>query len=378
MQAPDAASRSVPRALFTPVYIEALHLPNRIVMAPMTRCRAGTGNTPTPLMASYYRQRANAGLIITEATQVCQEGVGYPATPGMHTDEQVAGWRLVTREVHAAGGRIVLQLFHVGRISHPSWQPAGAAPVAPSPVKPEGSATTAWGQQPFVTPRALQTWEIPGVVGQFADAARRAKQAGFDGVEIHAANGYLIDQFLRDGTNHRTDRYGGSIENRIRFLLEVAEAISRIWGPARVGVRVSPTNPFNDMRDSDPVATFTAAAAALDAMRLGYLHVVEPWRPGATAGVPAPRTLPSIRTAFRGRLIVNGGYTPDAAEAAIVRGEADMVSFGTLFLANPDLVARVRAGAPLNEADPATFYGGGARGYTDYPTRDEAEGPAAA
>lgn len=377
MHDPDRTGHRIPRTLLTPVHAGALVLPNRMVMAPMTRSRAGAGNVPTPMMVLYYSQRASAGLIVTEATQVSREGVGYPDTPGMHTDEQVAAWRLVTDEVHAAGGRVVLQLFHAGRISHPTWQPAGSDPVAPSPIRPAGRASTPWGPRPFVTPRALQTWEIPGVVQQFVHAASRAKEAGFDGVEIHAANGYLIDQFLRDGTNRRSDRYGGSVVNRIRFLVEVTDAVVGIWGEGRVGVRVSPTNAFNDMGDSDPLRTFTTAAAALDTMRLAYLHVVEPVLTAA-ADPPLVRTLPSIRAAFRGPLIANGGYTASSAEAAIVRGEADMVSFATLFLANPDLVERFRSGAPLNDADASTFYGGGARGYTDYPTWDRAEGTAAA
>ena len=243
-----------------------------MLMAPMTRNRAGPGNIPTPLMATYYRQRASAGLMVTEATQVAPEGVGYVNTPGIHTEEQVAGWRHVTRAVHAAGGRILLQLWHVGRISHPSMQPGGALPLAPSPVKPEGQIFTAQGRKPFVTPRALESEEIPRVVAQFADGARRAKEARFDGVEIHAANGYLIDQFLRDGTNQRTDRYGGSLVNRVRFLREVAEAVVGVWGEGRVGVRLSPTSRFNDMRDSDPVQTFSAAARALDSLGLAYLR----------------------------------------------------------------------------------------------------------
>ena len=372
MQHTDDTAHRRHQTLFTPTDAGALRLPNRMVMAPMTRSRAGAGHVPTPLMALYYRQRASAGLIISEATQVAPEGVGYPDTPGLHTDEQGAGWRHVTDEVHAAGGRIVLQLFHVGRISHPSWQPYGRLPVAPSAIKPDGHAATAVGPRPFVRPRALETWEITDIVQQFADAARRARAAGFDGVEIHAANGYLIDQFLRDGANRRADAYGGSVANRIRFLLEVTEAVVGTWGEGRVGVRLSPANPLNDMRDSDPLGTFTAAATALDTMELAYLHLVEPRHASQV------RTLSSIRAAFRGPLIVNGGYTAADAAAAIANGEADMVSFGTLFLANPDLVQRVGAGAPLNEADVSTFYGGGSRGYTDYSTWDRAEGPAAA
>jgi N-ethylmaleimide reductase len=361
---------AAPRLLFTPVTVGALRLPNRVVMAPMTRNRAGPGNVPTPLMATYYQQRASAGFIVTEATQVSPEGVGYPNTPGIHSDEQVRGWRRVTRAVHAAGGRILLQLWHVGRISHPSMQPGGAHPVAPSAIKPAGTIFTPQGVKPFVTPRALETHEIPRVIAQFADGARRAKEAGFDGVEIHGANGYLIDQFLRDGTNRRTDRYGGTVVNRVRFLREVAEAVVGVWGEGRVGVRISPTNPFNDMRDSNPVQAFSAAARSIDSLGLAYLHVVEP-APGSRAFDPtAPRTLAGIRAAFHGPIMVNGGYSADTAEGVIAQGEADLVSFAVLFLANPDLPERFAEGSPLNEPDPSTFYGGDERGYTDYPTRD--------
>ncbi len=346
--------------LFTPIQIGPLALPNRVVMAPMTRNRAGAGNVPGALAADYYRQRASAGLIVTEATQVSPQGVGYPGTPGIHDDLQVAGWRRVTDAVHGAGGRIFLQLWHVGRISHPSLQPDGALPVAPSAIAAAGDAFTASGPQPFVTPRALETAEIPGVVAEFENGARRARAAGFDGVEIHGANGYLIDQFLRDGTNHRSDRYGGNLKNRARFLLEVTEAVAHVWGPGRVGVRLSPQSPFNDMQDSDPRATFGHAALALARLGLAYLHVVEP------AGT-LPPLVPDLKEAFCGPLMVNGGYTRALAVAILARGEADLVSFGASFLANPDLPLRFAYDAPLNPPDPATFYGGDARGYTDYP-----------
>ena len=350
--------------LFTPFQLGPLQLPNRIVMAPMTRNRAGHGNVPTALNTEYYRQRAAAGLIVTEGSQVSPQGVGYPGTPGIHTDAQVEGWRRVTDAVHGAGGRIFLQLWHVGRISHPSLQPAGALPVAPSAIAARGEAFTASGPQSFVVPRALETDEIAGVVAQFEDGARRALAAGFDGVEIHGANGYLIDQFLRDGTNRRTDRYGGSAPNRARFLLEVTEAVAGVWGAERVGVRLSPWNDFNDMQDSAPRATFGYAARALAPLKLAYLHLVEP-----VGGVPAGAAplAPELKTAFGGPLIVNGGYTGHLAEAALARGEADLVSFAASFLANPDLPARLRLGAPLNTPDPATFYGGDHHGYTDYP-----------
>ncbi len=352
--------------LFTPFQLGALALPNRIVMAPMTRNRAGPGNVPGALAAQYYRQRASAGLIVTEATQVSSQGVGYPGTPGIHSAAQVAGWRRVTDAVHAGGGRIFLQLWHVGRISHPSLQPDGALPVAPSAIAAKGEAFTASGPQPFVTPRALETGEIPGVVGQFAEGARRALEAGFDGIEIHGANGYLIDQFLRDGTNRRTDRYGGTRENRARFLLEVTEAVAAVWGAERVGVRISPRSDFNDMSDSDPAATFGHVARALAPFGLAYLHVVEP------VGADAAPLAPALKGAFGGPLMVNGGYTRPLAEAALVRGEADLVSFGASFLANPDLPSRLARNAPLNVPDPATFYGGTERGYTDYPALDDA------
>ncbi|MBE0617871.1 MAG: alkene reductase, partial [Proteobacteria bacterium] len=257
--------------LFAPFQLGPNALPNRIVMAPMTRNRAGEGCAPRELNATYYAQRASAGLIVTEASQVSPQGVGYPFTPGIHSSQQVAGWRLVTAAVHRAGGRIFLQLWHVGRISHPSLQPGGALPVAPSAVRPEGEGMTYEGPRPFVTPRALETGELPGLVGQFRDGARNAHEAGFDGVEIHAANGYLLDQFLRDGTNHRADAYGGSVENRARLLLEVVEAVAGVWGADRVGVRISPLNAFNSMADTDPDATFTHVARALRPFGLGYL-----------------------------------------------------------------------------------------------------------
>ena len=351
--------------LFSPFALGDLALPNRVVMAPMTRNRAGPGNVPGALAAEYYTQRAGAGLIVTEATQVSPQGVGYPGTPGIHSDAQVAGWREVTDAVHRAGGRIFLQLWHVGRISHPSLQPDGALPVAPSAIAAAGEAFTACGPQPFVVPRALETSEIPGIVAQFEAGAGRARAAGFDGVEIHGANGYLIDQFLRDGTNRRTDRYGGSLANRARFLLEVTEAVAGVWGARRVGVRLSPRGDFNSMHDSDPRATFGHAALALSTFGLAYLHIVEPVGslPEGTAALA-----PDLKEAFGGPLMLNGGYTRPLAEAALARGEADLVSFGSSFLANPDLPLRLARNAPLNPPDPATFYGGDQRGYTDYPT----------
>jgi N-ethylmaleimide reductase len=355
--------------LQSPVKLGDVELPNRILMAPMTRNRAAAGNVPTALNATYYSQRASAGLIISEATQVTPQGVGYPNTPGIHSDEQVEGWREVTRAVHAQGGRIFLQLWHVGRISHPELQPGGVLPVAPSAIAPEGNAMTYTGFKPFVVPRALDAAEIPAVVQQFGEGARRARAAGFDGVEVHAANGYLIDQFLRSGSNTRSDEYGGPVEHRLRFLLEVTAAVCEAWGGGgRVGVRLSPTGAFNSMRDDDPMATFTAAAAALDRFSLAYLHVVEA-RPIA-AGLPF--VTPAMRAAFHGPLVLNGGFDRDTAEAALRRGEGDAVAFASLYLANPDLPERFAAGAPLNALDRATMYGGGAAGYTDYPALAEA------
>lgn len=351
--------------LFQPVRLGALALPNRIVMAPLTRSRAGSAGIPGAMNASYYAQRATAGLIIAEATQISQQAQGYAFTPGVANEAQVAGWRQVTQAVHQAGGRIVLQLWHVGRISHPSLQPGGALPVAPSAIKPEGQAFTESGFQPFVAPRALETDEIPGIVEDYRRAARNAQEAGFDGVEIHAANGYLIDQFLRDGTNQRTDRYGGSLENRTRLLLEVTEAVTSVWGSERVGVRISPASPANDMRDSDPQALFNHAVAALAPFSLAYLHVVE----GATGGA---RDLlgfdyGALRRAFGGPYLANNGYDKPLAEAALREGRADAIAFGRPFIANPDLVERLRTGAPLATADHKTFYGGDEHGYTDYP-----------
>lgn len=352
--------------LFSPVQVGPYTLPNRIVMAPMTRSRAGTGNAPTSLNAKYYAQRATAGLIVTEASQVSPQGVGYPATPGIHSLEQIAGWRQVTDAVHSAGGRIFLQLWHVGRISHPSLQPDGALPVAPSAIAAVGNAKTYTGSQPFVTPRALEINEIPGIVDQFRQGAKNALAAGFDGVEIHGAFGYLIDQFLQDGTNQRSDRYGGSIENRARFLLEVTETVCSVWGAKRVGVKLSPSNTFNDVRDSDSKATFSYAIAALSSFGLGYLHLMEPSAADIQHGAK-PIPVCEFRPLYSGTIIANGGYNREKANAAIANGNADLVSFGTLFLANPDLPERLRLNTALNQGDRSTYYGGDEKGYTDYP-----------
>jgi N-ethylmaleimide reductase len=364
--------------LFSPFRLGGLDLPNRIVMAPMTRNRAGPGNAPTALNATHYAQRASAGLIVSEASQVSPQGLGYPGTPGIHSEAQIAGWQLVTAAVHAAGGRIFLQLWHVGRISHPSLQPDGALPVAPSAIAPAGQAWTLDGMKPYVTPRALETDELPGIVAQFRQGAANAKAAGFDGVEVHAANGYLLDQFLRDKTNHRTDRYGGkNAENRARLLIDVTEAVAGVWGGERVGVHLSPSNPFNDIADSDPGQTFAVAVRALDRLGLSYLHLVEPDPTELAPSVASPasgggKTRAALDAAFfrplwRGTLIANKGYDLDRGNAVLQRGDADLVSFATLFIANPDLPERLRRGGPFNAAERKTFYGGGAAGYTDYP-----------
>lgn len=345
--------------LFSPFEHDGLALPNRVVMAPMTRNRADAADAPHDLQVEYYRQRASAGLIITEASQVSPQGKGYPRTPGVYSDPQVAGWRRVTEAVHGEGGRIFLQLWHVGRISHPSLQPAGTLPLAPSAIAPAGEAFTESGLQPFVTPRALGTDEIPGVIAQFRNGAVRAREAGFDGVEIHAANGYLIDQFLRDGTNRRTDAYGGPVENRLRFLREVTEAVTGVWDAGRVGVRLSPTGSFNDMHDSDPATTFGRAAEMLSGFGLAYLHVVED-----ASGFDWA----ALARAFGGPYMANGGYDRPRGDAVLAEGRADLVSFGTPFIGNPDLVGRLHRDAALAEPDRSTFYGGDHRGYTDYPS----------
>ncbi|MBD1874295.1 alkene reductase [Nodosilinea sp. FACHB-131] len=361
---------STEKNLFTPIKLGAYELPNRIVMAPLTRNRAGEGNVPQALNVTYYEQRASAGLIITEASQVSPQGQGYPATPGIHSAEQIAGWQKITQSVHAKGGRIFLQLWHVGRISHPSLQPDGATPVAPSAIQPKGDAMTYEGMQPFVTPRALELNEIPGIVEQYRQAAKYALEAGFDGVEVHGANGYLLDQFLRDGSNHRTDAYGGPVENRARLLLEVTEAVVGVWGSDRVGVRLSPSSTFNDMTDSDPRATFGYAIQALNQFNLAYLHLLEPSEADLRyGGTPIPTK--EFRPLYNGLLMVNWDYDQAAGNAAIASGDADLVSYGKLFIANPDLPERFAKNAPLNEPNPNTFYGGGEEGYIDYPALAE-------
>jgi len=350
--------------LFTPLQLGELELPNRIVLAPLTRNRAGPGNVPQAINTTYYVQRASAGLIIAEGSQISPQGVGYPATPGIHSEAQVQGWKALNAAVHAAGGRIFLQLWHVGRISHPSLQPDNALPVAPSAIRPRGDAITYQGPQPFPTPRALEQDEIAAIVADYASAARNALAAGFDGVEIHAANGYLLDQFLRDGTNQRQDAYGGSIANRMRLLEEVVVAVSAVWGSARVGVRLSPENTFNDIHDSQPRQTFNAVAEMLRSHELCYLHVVE----GDLMSDARELDYTELKHRFGGIYMANAGYDFQRASEALRTGSADLVAFGRLFLANPDLPARLARGAPLNQPDPDTFYGGDERGYTDYPS----------
>jgi N-ethylmaleimide reductase len=351
--------------LYSPITIGPNKLRNRMVMAPLTRNRAGEGNVPQAMNVKYYRQRATAGLIISEATQVSAEGVGYPATPGIHTPEQIAGWKEVTRAVHDEDGLIFLQLWYCGRISHPDLLPNNQQPVSASAIRADGEAVTFEGMKPFVEPRALETDELPGIVEQYRKAAINAKEAGFDGIEVHAANGYLLDQFLRDGTNQRQDNYGGSFENRTRLLLEVVDAVAGIWDHSQIGVRISPDNSFNDMHDSEPQKLFNYVAEVLTLKQLGYLHVVE----GGFMG-EHDVDYDQIRQLFNGINMANLGYDQAKAEAAIASGHADLVSFGTLFLANPDLVARFKAGADLNTPDQDTFYGGDEHGYTDYPFMD--------
>ena len=353
--------------LFTPIQVGPYHLANRIVMAPMTRNRAAQGNVPQPLNVEHYSQRAGAGLIVTEGSQIADDALGYPATPGIHSDEQVAGWTAVTDAVHEKGGHIFLQLWHTGRVSHPSLLPGEMLPVAPSAIKPDGEAITYSGPQPYVTPRALELDEIPAIITQYRVAAAHAKQAGFDGVEIHAANGYLLDQFLRDATNQRSDVYGGSIDNRARLLMEVTEAVASVWSDDRVAVRLSPLQPFNDMYDSNPEATFTRVINMLNEFALAYLHVTEMGSDAPGAAGPA-FDLHSLKQHWDGNYMTNGGYDKQKGNAALAAGEADLISFGVPYIANPDLVERFAQGAALNEANPETFYGGGAEGYTDYPS----------
>jgi N-ethylmaleimide reductase len=365
--------------LFDPTTAGDIALKNRIVMAPLTRNRA-PGAVPTPLMATYYRQRASAGLLITEATAISHQGQGYADVPGLYAPEQIAGWRRVTDAVHQAGGRIVTQLWHVGRVSHTELQPGKAAPVAPSALAARTKTVLiADGQPRFVDtsePRALRADELPGIVEDYRRAALAAIEAGFDGVEIHAANGYLIDQFLKTGANRRDDAYGGSIQNRARLLIEVAQAVAGAVGAGRTGIRLSPVTPANDIVDADPQPLFEHVVRALGPMGLAYVHVIE----GATGGPreidDRPFDYAALRQAWReaggrGAWMVNNGYDLALAEQSLKDG-ADLVAFGKAFIANPDLVERLRRGGPFNPADKSSFYGGGEGGYTDYPTLADA------
>jgi len=369
-------------SLFSSLRLGTHLLKHRVIMAPLTRMRAQQpGNIPTKLNARYYCQRASAGgLLITEATQISPRGQGYPATPGIHSEQQVAGWRLVTDAVHEKGALIFAQLWHVGRVSHPSHQPDGGLPLAPSPVKPVGSAlTAAWTPEPFLTPREIRLAEIPSLIEEFRAAARNALAAGFDGVELHGANGYLLDQFLRDGVNKRTDRYGGSFENRARFLFEVLDAVGEVFGMDRLGIRLSPLGTFNDMSDSDPAGLYRYVLQALSRKHIAYVHLIEartdelaPDGRGPLGSGAAP-TAALFRPFYKGVLIGAGSFTRQSAVEAIAAGTVDAVAFGRLFISNPDLPLRLQRSAPLNAYDRPTFYGGGIQGYTDYPALDDAQ-----
>lgn len=351
--------------LFSKGNLGSIALKNRIVMAPLTRNRAGDGGVPHDLNATYYAQRASAGLIVTEATPISEMGHGYPALPGIYNDAQIAGWKLVTDAVHAKGGKIVLQLWHVGRISHPSLLPNNAVPVAPSAIKPAGQAFTNEGMQDYVQPRALDAAELPAIVQDYVHATKCAIAAGFDGVEIHAANGYLLDQFLRDGSNQRSDNYGGSLENRARLLMEVTRAVVDVIGADKTGVRLSPVNPFNDMKDSNPQVVFNYVAEALNPFGLAYLHVVEGGIHGG--GEADPFDFVAFRQLYKGQYMANLAYDKARGVAAVSAGHADCIAYGVPYIANPDLVERFVNDAPLNTADSNTFYGGAEEGYTDYP-----------
>lgn len=350
-------------SLFSPITIGSLTLPNRILMAPLTRCRAEAEHVPGPLMSEHYSQRASAGLIIAEATMAMEGNSSFWTEPGIYSDAQVAGWKLTTDAVHAAGGRIFLQIWHGGRACHPLLN-GGNQPVAPSPLPIVGDEVhTPEGKKPYVTPRELRDDEIPNIIAGFKKAAENAKAAGFDGVEVHGANGYLLDSFLRDGANKRSGPYGGSIENRARLILEVIEAVSSVWGSDRVGLRISPLNSYNSMIDSDPIALSTWLAKRLNDCKLAYLHVMR----GDFFQQQSGDVLTPIREHYQGVLVSNMGYNAEEANAAIAAGTLDAVAFGTSFLANPDLPARIKAGALLTAPNPATFYSPGPEGYTDYP-----------
>lgn len=356
--------------LYQPYTLGSLTLANRMVMAPLTRSRANERLAPTDLMRTYYEQRAGAGLIVTEATQVCPEGQGYIGTPGVYSEEQVAGWKKVVDAVHAKGGKICMQLWHVGRISHTFFQPGNVAPVAPSAVRANAKVFIPSGFDDVSMPRALTVDEIKALVATFRQAAENAKRAGFDMVEVHGANGYLIDQFLRDKTNQRQDVYGGSIQNRARFLLEVVDAVCEVYPAARVGSRISPASTFNDIDDSNPQELFTYVVTELGRRGLGYLHVIEGQTGGARDARPEVN-FPMLESLFKSSgghaVMANNGYSREMAESTVQDGKAELIAFGVPFISNPDLVERFKHGYPLNQADQNTFYSGGEKGYTDYP-----------
>ncbi len=359
------------KTLFDPVTLGGITLKNRILMAPLTRGRAGDSRIPNDLMVEYYSQRASAGLIISEATAISEQGFGWAGAPGIYTDEMEAGWKRVTDAVHKRGGKMVLQLWHMGRLSHPVFQ-NGQPTVAPSALKPEGFTRDASGKKEYTVPRGLEVSELPAIIEDYVTATRRALRAGFDGVEIHGANGYLLDQFIRDGANQRNDEYGGSIENRMRFPLRVIEAVVAEAGANKTGIRISPTNPNGGTKDSDPVATFTTYAKALNDFNLAYVHVMEPYPESGKFFEGTPYVTPEIRKAYKGNMILNGGYGLEQGNKDINSGLAQAIAFGVPFLANPDLVQRLKSGAPLNEPHMESFYGGGAEGYIDYPAINKA------
>ncbi len=368
------------KQMFTPFMLGPFQLTHRIVMPPITRMRAGrVDGVPSPLAATYYSQRATkGGLLIAEATQISQQGQGYPQTPGIYTPDQVAGWQPVTEAVHKRGGVIFLQLWHVGRMSHSSLKDNGALPVAPSAIQPAGNAfTSSFQRVPYETPHALELKEIKQIVADYRKAAENAKMAGFDGIEVHAANGYLLEQFLEDKTNKRDDQYGGSIENRARLLFEVLDAVAEVWTADRIGVRLSPFTDLGDIADSDPEKLYTYVIKNLSARGLCYLHLIEPQsRSGLVEkrNEAAPRSVSSLfRPLFKGPLIASGGFTAETTEQALTAGTADLIALGRAFIANPDLPKRLKLGARLNEPDKSTFYGGAEHGYTDYPSLDESD-----
>jgi 2,4-dienoyl-CoA reductase-like NADH-dependent reductase (Old Yellow Enzyme family) len=347
-----------------PVRIGDWELPNRIIMAPLTRCRASVGRVPNDLMREYYQQRASAGLIISEATSISPMGVGYPDTPGIWSKEQIAGWKRVTEGVHHVGGQIILQLWHVGRVSDPIYL-NGALPVAPSAIAPGGHVSLIRPEKSFVTPRSLALDEIPGIIEEYRRGAENALAAGFDGVELHGANGYLLDQFLQDVSNHRTDEYGGSIENRARLMLEAVDAAISVWGPSRVGLHLNPRGSSHSMGDSNKAATFGYVAREVGKRDIAFICARE--------SLEEPRLVPELKKAFGGPLVANELFTKETGEEVLARGEADAVAYGRLFIANPDLPRRFALNARLNEPVPETFYAVGSRGYTDYPFLDVEE-----